>query len=156
AYARKGVLTLTQLAHTFRPRRKGKRAVQKCHKRHHALQALAIRDRRIYVFGTPEASKSPVRIYLDVEGVPDERLVYLIGLVGCKGGEERRLSFWADGKNQEAEVFQRFLDEANSHDDFQVFSYGSYERTFIQRMRKTAASTEQADRVLDRLVNVLS
>jgi len=60
--ARKGVLTLTQLAHTFRPRRKGKRAVQKNHKRHHALQALAVRDRRIYVFGTPKvpSSRSPV------------------------------------------------------------------------------------------------
>lgn len=56
--ARKGVLTLTQLAHTFRPRRKGKRAVQKNHKRHHALQALAIRDKRVYVFGTPEVPKS--------------------------------------------------------------------------------------------------
>jgi predicted RecB family nuclease len=32
-YARKGILTLTQLAHTFRPRRKGKRAVRKTHHR---------------------------------------------------------------------------------------------------------------------------
>ena len=116
--ARKGILTLTQLAHTFRPRRKGKRAVQTNHKRHHALQALAIRDKRIYVFGTPEVPKSPVRIYLDVEGVPDEGFVYLIGMVVCKGGEEKRLSFWADGKEQESEIFQRFLDEATSHDDF--------------------------------------
>src|SRR6516225_3784274 len=69
--ARKGVLTLTQLAHTFRPHRKGKRAVQRNHKRHHALQALAIRDRRIYILGTPKVPKSPVRIYLDMEGVPD-------------------------------------------------------------------------------------
>ncbi|HKB36135.1 MAG TPA: TM0106 family RecB-like putative nuclease, partial [Gemmataceae bacterium] len=41
AYARKGVLTLTQLAHTFRPRRQGKRAVKQNRKRYHALQALA-------------------------------------------------------------------------------------------------------------------
>src|SRR5262249_21793261 len=65
--ARKGVLTLTQFAHTFRPRRKGKRAVQKNHKRHYALQALAVRDGRIYVFGTPKVPKSAVKIYLDVE-----------------------------------------------------------------------------------------
>jgi predicted RecB family nuclease len=156
AYARKGVLTLTQLAHTFRPRRQGKRVVQKSRKRYHALQSLAIRDRRIYVFGTPEVSKSPVRIYLDMEGVPDEDFVYLIGLVVCKGGEEKRLSFWADGKEQEADIFQRFLDEATSHDDFKVFCYGNYERTFIKRMRKAASRTEQVDRVLDRQVNVLS
>jgi predicted RecB family nuclease len=123
--ARKGVLTLTQLAHTFRPRRKGKRAVQKNHKRYHALQALAIRDRQIYVFGTPEVPKSPVRIYLDVEGVPDESFVYLIGLIVCKDGEEKRLAFWADRKDQEGEIFQRFLDEATCHDHFTMFCYGA-------------------------------
>src|SRR5262249_13015595 len=138
AYARKGVLTLTQLAHTFRPRRQGKRAVQKNRKRYHALQSLAIRDRRIYRFGTPGGSKAPVRIYLDMEGVPDEDFVYLIGLIVCKGGVEKRLSFWADGKEQEADIFQRFLDEVTSHDDCKVFCYGGYERTFIKRMRKAA------------------
>jgi predicted RecB family nuclease len=156
AYARKGVLTLTQLAHTFRPRRKGRRAAQKDHKRHHALQALAIRDKRIYVFGTPEVPKSPVRIYLDMEGVPDQDFVYLIGLVVCKDGQERRLSFWADTKEQEADIFQRFLDEATSHADFRVFCYGGYERAFIKRMRKAAARPEQVGRVLVSLVNVLS
>src|SRR4051795_3698186 len=35
AYSRKGLLTVTQLAHTFRPRRKGKRQVKKTHKRYH-------------------------------------------------------------------------------------------------------------------------
>ena len=30
-HARKGILTLTQLAHTFRPRRKGKRAAARTH-----------------------------------------------------------------------------------------------------------------------------
>lgn len=154
--ARKGVLTLTQLAHTFRPRRKGKRTVQTNHKRHHALQALAVRDRRIYVIGTPKVPKNPVRIYLDMEGVPDEGFVYLIGLVVCKDEEEKRLSFWANGKESEGEIFQRFLDEATSHDVFTVFCYGGYERTFIKRMRKSASGTDQVDRVLDSLVNVLS
>jgi predicted RecB family nuclease len=156
AFARKGVLTLTQLAHIFRPRRKGKRAVQKTQKRYHALQALAIRDKRVYVFGTPELPKSQVRIYLDMEGVPDKGLVYLIGLVVCRDGEERRLSFWADDKEQEADIFQRFLDEVTNHEDFTVFCYGSYERKFIKRMRKTASRKKQVDRVLERLVNVLS
>jgi predicted RecB family nuclease len=68
--ARKGILTLTQLTHTFRPRRQGKRAVRRTHHRYHALQALAIRDKRVYVFGTPELPDSPKKIYLDIEGVP--------------------------------------------------------------------------------------
>jgi predicted RecB family nuclease len=59
-YNRKGILTVTQLAHTFRPRRKGKRAKQETKRRYHALQALALRDKRIYVLGTPNLPNSPV------------------------------------------------------------------------------------------------
>lgn len=55
-YNRKGLFTLTQLSCTFRPRKKSKRTAQQT-KRQHALHALAIRDRRIYVLGTPDIPK---------------------------------------------------------------------------------------------------
>ena len=74
-YARKGIFTLTQVAHTFRPRRKGKRSNSRSNHRYHALHAMAIRDKRVYVFGTPKVPSGPVRIYLDVEGVPEEDFV---------------------------------------------------------------------------------
>jgi predicted RecB family nuclease len=156
SYARKGVLTLTQLAHTFRPRRKGKRAVRKTDHRYHALQALAIRDKRIYVFGTPELPDSPAKIYLDVEGVPEEGFVYLIGMNVVEGDTGKWFSFWADGKEQEQNVFEQFLTEVGRYEDFRVFCYGSYERTFLRRMRKSARRKGPVDQVLDRLVNVLA
>jgi predicted RecB family nuclease len=155
SYARKGILTLTQLAHTFRPRRKGKRQVRATHRRYHALQALAVRDRRIYVFGTPEVPDSPVRVYLDVEGVPDEGFVYLIGMAVVEGDAERRFSFWADDGQQEAVIFEQFLAEVGRYEDFRVYCYGGYERAFLRRMRKAARRKKPVDRVLDRLVNVL-
>lgn len=62
-YARKGVLTLTQLAHTFRPRRRGKRPDTPVKLRDYALHALAIRDRTIYVLGAPKLPSAPVCIY---------------------------------------------------------------------------------------------
>ena len=68
SYARKGIFTVTQLAHTFRPRRKGKRVERRVYHRYHALSALAIRDKRIYVFGTPQVPSGPVAIFLDMEG----------------------------------------------------------------------------------------
>ena len=68
--SRKGILTLTQLAHTFRPKRKGKRQERRTGRHFHALKALAIRDKKIYVLGTPELPDSPVHVYLDIEGVP--------------------------------------------------------------------------------------
>jgi len=96
-YARKGILNLTQLAHTFRPRRKGKR-VERSKRRYHALQAMALRDKTVFVLGTPSLPKKPVQVYLDLEGDPDEGYIYLIGMVVCDGGSEHSYSFWADSK----------------------------------------------------------
>jgi predicted RecB family nuclease len=81
AYTRRGILTRTQLAHTFRPRRRGKRSGGQNPKRYPALQALAIRDHRVYVLGAPTVPSDEVIIYLDPEGIPDESFVYLIGMV---------------------------------------------------------------------------
>jgi predicted RecB family nuclease len=117
---------------------------------------MATRDRRIYVFGTPDIPASPVQIYLDIEGLPDEGFVYLVGMVVVQGDTETRLSFWADRKEQEVGIFQQFLDEATRHGAFAVFSYGRYERAFLKRMRAVARDPNQVDRVLGSLVNVLS
>ena len=155
-YARKGLFTLTQLAHTFRPRRKGKRAVPKGHKRYHALNALAIRDRRIYVLGTPQIPTNPVTIFLDVEGKPEEGFDYLIGMVVVRNGLEERHSFWADAQDQEHRIFEQFLDEIERIDDFVVFCYGGYEKSFLTRLRRKTERKDLVDRVLKAQVNVLS
>jgi len=156
AYARKGILTVTQLAHTFRPRRKPKRAVQYSKKRYHSLQALAIRDKRIYVFGTPEMKTSAVAIYLDVESTSQNGFVYLIGMVVVENGTEKRYSLWADNQDQECSIFEQFLAVVCQYENVLVFCYGSYEKTFLKRMRKQAKRKKSVDKMLDRLVNTLS
>ena len=156
AYARKGIFTITQLSHTFRPRRKGKRGDRRSNKRYHALEALAIRDRSIYVLGKPEAVAGPVSIYLDLEDKPDEGFVYLIGMVIVKDEKERRLSFWADEKGEEELIFERFLDEVGQYEDFRLFCYGGYEKAFLNRMRKGTTRVDIADRVIRSLCNTLS
>ncbi len=155
-YSRKGIFTVTQLAHTFRPRRRGKRAGKKTNRHHYALQALAIRDKRIYVLGTPELQNSPVRIYLDIESNPEAGFVYLIGLIVVENGLEKRCSFWADHKDQESEIFEQFVAEVSRHEDFLVFSYGDYERVFLTRMRNVAKRKKLVDKILSALVNTLS
>jgi predicted RecB family nuclease len=156
AYARKGILTVTQLAHTFRPRRRGKRAPPRVNRHAHALQALAVRDKKVYVFGTPHLSASTVRIYLDVEGNPEEGFDYLIGLIVVVGDKQERYSFWADTRDQEVQIFEQFLAVVGRHHDFLVFCYGAYERAFLKRMRTRAKNKKRVDRVLKALVNVLS
>jgi predicted RecB family nuclease len=156
SYARKGIFTITQLAHTFRPHRRGKRAERRSHRRYHALNALAIRDKFIYVFGTPELLAKPVSVFLDIEGKPDEGFVYLIGMIIVRNGVEERRSFWANTEDEECQVFEHFLDEMEQLNPFVLFSYGGYEKAFFKRMKKKTHRKDVVDRVLESQVNILS
>jgi predicted RecB family nuclease len=155
-YARKGIFTVTQLAHTFRPRRRGKRRPPKENHRYHALQALAVRDKRVYVFGTPQLPDAPVHIFLDIEGDPERGFDYLIGMIVVEGDKEQQFSFWADEPDDEDRIFEQFMETVTRYRDFIVLSYGGYERAFLQRMRKRAERKSPVDRVLKALVNTLS
>ena len=53
---------------------------------------------------------SPVHVYLDIEGIPEEGFVYLIGLTVVSGRAEERFSLWADSKDQEGVIYEQFLD----------------------------------------------
>src|SRR3984893_17378517 len=155
-YARKGVLTLTQLAHTFRPRRRGKRTDSPLKQRDHALHALAIRDQTIYVLGAPNLPTAPVRIYVDIEGDPEDGFAYLIGLIVCDGERIERYSFWADDRKGESEICARFLEIVARYHAPRLYCYGKYERTFIERMRRQARRKKPIDAVLTTLTNVLA
>ena len=69
-YNRKGIFTTTQLSCTFRPRRRGKRVKSPSPIHYYALQALALRDSKTYVYGLPALPTPQTRIYFDVEGAP--------------------------------------------------------------------------------------
>ncbi len=153
---RKGIFNLTQLAYTFRPRRKGRR-VQRSKRRYHELQAMAIRDQTIYVFGTPDLTLARVNVYFDVESLPDDGYVYLIGAIVVDGASEVRHSFWADNKEQESHIFMQFLDVIGQYEDFRLFCYGSYEKAFLKRMRnRVRGRKRQVDRAISMLENTLS
>ena len=155
-YARKGILTLTQLAHTFRPRRRGKRAKVPLNRRDHALHALAIRDKTIYVLGAPELQTGPVRIYVDMEGDPEDGYIYLIGLVVCDGERIEQYSFWADDRKGESQICARFLGIVAQYEAPLLYSYGNYERTFLARMRRLVRRKKSIDNTLAALTNVLT
>jgi predicted RecB family nuclease len=155
-YARRGVLTLTQLAHTFRPRRRGKRADTPLKQRDHALHALAIRDKTIYVLGAPKLPTAQVSIYVDIEGDPENGFVYLIGLIVCDGERIERHSLWANDRKGESEIFANFLEIVARYEAPRLYCYGKYERTFIERMRRQARRKKPIDAVLAALTNVLT
>jgi predicted RecB family nuclease len=154
--ARKGIFTITQLSHTFRPRRRHSSPQRLATGRYHALSALAIRDHAIYIIARPPAFSGQTSAYFDVESNPEEGYVYLIGLVVVQGDHEHRCSFWADDYDEESQIFDLLLDELERLGEFTLLCYGSYEKTFLQRMRKQTTRKELVDRAITSLVNVLS
>ena len=133
-YRNKGIFTVSQLAYTFRPRRRSKRLAARPERYHHALKALAIRERKIHVVGKPELPMDGTPVFLDVEGLPDRDFYYLVGVrVEVSGGAVHR-SLWADSPADEKQIWEEFLDILSEADRPMLLHYGSFEKTFLKKM----------------------
>src|SRR4051812_17193506 len=95
------VLRKCLVVNTYHPRRRRQRKDHQPLKYSHSLKALAIRDDKIYVVEKPQVPQSGTRIFLDVEGVPDQDFYYLIGLLVTEGDETKAFAFWADNHSEE-------------------------------------------------------
>ena len=102
----KGIFTVTQLSYTFRPRRRPKRLRDKREKYHHSLKALAIREKKIHIVGSPELKIEGTPVYLDVEGLPDRDFYYLIGVRIGNGESAIQHSLWADTVGEEGKIWR--------------------------------------------------
>jgi predicted RecB family nuclease len=133
AWNERGIFTVTQLAHTFRPKTMGRSSHNP--KRHsQQLQAMAIRDKTTYVRKRPDMPAASTRVYLDVEGIPDAGLFYLIGLVVAKDGEQVRHQFWADNDLGQEAMWHDLLSLLIRLDDYVVIHFGRYEKDFVREM----------------------
>jgi len=130
----KGIFTVTQLSHTFRPRRRPKRMRDKREKYHHSLKALAIRENKIHIVGRPELKVDGTPVYLDVEGLPDCDFYYLIGFLIGSGDSAEYHSLWADTTAGEARIWRDFLAILETLEKPVLIHYGSYETAFLKRM----------------------
>ena len=132
----KGIFTVTQLSYTFRPRRRPKRQRDKREKYHHALKALAIREQKIHIVGSPELKIEGTPVYLDVEGLPDRDFYYLIGLRIGHGDSAVQHSLWADTVADEGKIWREFLAILETVEKPVLIHYGSYETTFLKAMKE--------------------
>lgn len=130
----KGIFTVTQLSYTFRPRRRPKRLRDKREKYHHALKALAIRENKIHIVGSPELRIDGTPVYLDVEGLPDRDFYYLIGVRCGNPDAATQHSLWADNIGDEKRIWTEFLAILEKVHNPVLIHYGSYETTFLKRM----------------------
>jgi predicted RecB family nuclease len=135
-FNRKGIFTVTQLSHTFRPRRRPKQLRDKRERYHHSLRARAIREKKIHITGSPETIIEGTPVYLDVEGLPDQDFYYLIGARVNTGDSIVQHSLWADSPSDEARIWQEFLLKLAEVQNPVLVHYGSFESMFLKRMRE--------------------
>lgn len=153
-YNRRGILTVAQLSHIYRARRNP--SLKTAPRHDFALQALALREKRVYITEHPSLVHEPVHIFLDIEGIPERRFDYLVGALICTPDSETYHSFWADDQSQETTIFKEFLDIISNFDKFHVFHYGAYEVNFMKRMREKIVGNAIIDKILLNSTNVLS
>src|SRR3989449_6036004 len=110
-YEKKGIFTVKQLSYLFKPRKR-KKGIRKPPPVTHKveLQALAIREKKIYLQELPILSRHPVELFVDMEGVPDKGLYYLIGVLLCEGDTTKYSAFWADTDADERHIWQQFVE----------------------------------------------
>lgn len=155
----KGLFTVTQLSYTFRPRRRPKRLVTKREKYHHSLKALAIRERKIHIVGSPELKIEGTPVYLDVEGLPDRDFYYLIGVHIKTAAGSIQHSLWADRADDEEKIWANFLYILSGIENPILIHYGSFETTFLKRMCDRYVETLESSvmaKAIESAVNLLS
>jgi len=158
SYRAKGLFTITQLSYTFRPRRTPKRTKTPANPHHYPLQALAIREKTVFIHGTPALPREEVEVYFDIEGLPDRDSYYLIGALVVSNGQESFHSFWADSTSEQQRIFSAFAGLALQYPTARLFHYGDYDALALKRVASLCqgATGNQLATIEGRCFNVLS
>lgn len=162
----KGILTISQLSYGYRPRRRrrtkpdAERAVRSNDAAHvrpparhdNKLKALAIKKGCIHVVGAPAMKLDGVSTFIDVEGIPDSDSYYIVGLRFESNEGPVEHSFWADGPEDEREMWENCLQTLKSIGNAQLVHYGAYETRFLRTMKKRYVSEPHDAEFVDRLI----
>jgi predicted RecB family nuclease len=155
----RGIFTVTQLSFTFRPRRRSWARRGKKEKFHQSLRARAIRENKIHTVDLVDPKLDGTPVYLDVEGMPDRDVYYLIGARVVTAHGPAQHQFWANDAAEEKHIWQELVDLLATIPDPQIIHYGSYEKDFLKRMQDRYGAPPQASTTgmaIQRGVNLLS
>lgn len=153
-YRKKGIFTVNQLSYQFKPRRQRKRRGARPVRFRPELRALAIREHKVYVDRLPQLSRVDSELFLDIEGIPDQKFQYLIGIVAVDGRDAQSFSFWADDVNGEQKLWAHFISIARRYPEAPIYHYGQYDLRAIRSMGKRCNA--EAEDIERRMVNVNS
>ncbi len=153
-YHKKGIFTVKQLSYLFKPRRNQKRTKKIKIPFKPELQALAIRAGKIYIQELPELPRNKIELFFDIEGIPDQKFYYLMGLLVCENDKNIYHTFWADSIQDEGRIWNEILEMADRYPEAPIYHYGSYEPKAIDILAKRYET--HCDAVKERLTNINS
>jgi predicted RecB family nuclease len=151
----KGIFTVKNYSYTFRARKKRKRVKDQKTPHFSSLKALAIREKKIYIYEKPQLPDARVRIYLDIEGDPDQSFEYLIGVLVADNNSTKLYSYWADTQEEEKTIFNQLFSVIAQYEDYSIFHYGNYERKRIEKIIKRFDDLNTGN-VFENLIDVFS
>ena len=151
----RGIFTIKQYSYTFRARKKRKRVKEQRTPHFSSLKALAIREKKIYIYDKPQLPDAQVRIYLDIEGDPDQGFEYLIGVLVADNNSTKLYSYWADTREEEKIIFEQLFSMIAQYENYCIFHYGNYERKRIERISKRFGDLNTSN-VIEHLVDAFS
>jgi predicted RecB family nuclease len=156
-YHKKGITTITQLSHLYRPRRR-RIASNATSSYSWELKALAIREQKTFILQDLQFEIAPISIYLDFEGMPSDNYQYLIGVfIIQEGSPDKYLSFWSDNKEQEETIFRQLFELLSEYPDAGIHHFGSYETKALKQIIKRYGNVyqEKWNTIKKRMVNLL-
>ena len=152
-YNKRGIFTVQQLSYLFKPRRKRKKRKRPEPIKHNlALQALAIREGKTYIKELPELNRQPLELFLDIEGIPDQRFYYLIGLLVYDGKRYTQHSFWADNPQDEKSIWRQLVAKIDEYPGVPIYHYGNYDAKALSEL--STRYSDEPDEFKTRLINV--
>jgi len=154
-FEKKGIFTVNQLSYTFKPRKKNEWVKQKEHPFHHSLQALAIREKKVYIYDEIKIPKTKTKVFVDLEGNSDGSFIYLIGVLVKDENEEKFYSFWADNKENEKDIFKKFAELLTELEEVSLFYYGRYDQKVFKRIFKSSRNKKVKETILNHSTDVL-
>ena len=105
----------------------------------------------------PELNRKPIELFFDIEGIPDQKYEYLLGLLVCDETNScKYYSFWADTCEDELLILQKFIEMVTQYPDAPIYHYGDYESRAINKLARRYESNIGVDieSIQNRLVNI--
>jgi len=122
----KGYFSITQLSYYYRTRRQSLITSAKGRYKFE-LKSLAIRENKTYVTDNFNLDKHDDEIFLDFESLPAEKFVYLIGILVVKKSKiEKKVSFWANNKSEEKDIFEKLFLYLIKFENSLIYHYGKF------------------------------